>query len=56
LKEEYGIKFRKWYILYPNDSFKSVWNVFLIVLLIFTGILTPFRVCFVSYSSYNIVP
>jgi hypothetical protein len=49
--EEYSIKNRKWYIIYPNDSFKSVWNIFLIVILIFTGMLTPFRVCFIEGSN-----
>lgn len=44
--EEYAIK-RRWYIFYPNDKYKSIWNIILVVLLILTGIITPFRVCFV---------
>ncbi len=32
----------------PNDKIKIIWNFILVVILIMTGLLTPFRVCFVD--------
>ena len=40
-------------IIYPNDKFKKVWNVIMIVILLTVGIFTPFRVCFVEDVRFN---
>ena len=37
-------------ILMPNDKFKIIWNFVLVVILLMTGLFTPFRVCFVDDS------
>lgn len=36
------------YILYPDEPFKTYWNILLIFLLLLTAVLTPFKVCFVK--------
>mmetsp|Transcript_11318 Transcript_11318/g.22262 ORF Transcript_11318/g.22262 Transcript_11318/m.22262 type:complete len:691 (-) Transcript_11318:114-2186(-) len=38
----------KWWIIYPNSNFKSVWNVLLILLLLYTATLMPYRISFVD--------
>ena len=32
----------------PNQKVKIVWNVFLVILLLATALIVPFRVCFVE--------
>lgn len=40
---------RKPWMIYPEDTFKTIWNCIIIGLLIAVGIFVPFRVCFVDY-------
>ena len=51
IKEEENLKIRKSFIIYPTDSFKHVWNVVMVIILISVGLFTPFRVCFVEQDS-----
>lgn len=38
------------WILYPNSNFKSIWNLVLIMLLLYTATLMPYRITFVEKS------
>lgn len=39
---------RYWFIIMPHSLFKSVWNVVLIVLLIYTATYMPYKICFID--------
>lgn len=41
-------KKRKDMMIYPDDKFKKIWNINMIVILLSVGLFTPFRVCFVE--------
>lgn len=43
---------RKRYLIYPEDEFKGVWDVFMAMTLLFTCIATPLRVAF--YETDNL--
>lgn len=45
---EYVIKERKFLMIYPDDPFKSRWDVALSLALIFTCLVTPVRTAFVD--------
>ena len=38
----------KWYILAPDSDFKTVWNVLLIVALLYTATVMPYNVAFID--------
>lgn len=40
-------------ILHPNSRVKFVWNCVLIILLIYTATITPFRICFIDSIVYS---
>ena len=40
----------KWYLLDPRKWYVITWDVYMVVLLLFTTIVTPFEVCFLSPS------
>ena len=37
---------RKSFILYPQDRFKVIWDVFMTVLIIFASVITPLKIAF----------
>ncbi|CAD8104476.1 unnamed protein product [Paramecium sonneborni] len=39
---------KRTYLLYPDEQFKTIWNMLLIFLLLATTIITPFKVCFID--------
>ena len=48
-KLRYSEKYRNvQLILYPDDSFKSLWDIFLVLILAYTCIIMPFRISFLS--------
>ena len=34
---------KKWYIFYPEDSGKNIWDIFMTIILIFSCILIPLK-------------
>ncbi|CAD8184026.1 unnamed protein product [Paramecium pentaurelia] len=39
---------KKTYMFYPDENFKTFWNMLLIFLLLATAVITPFKVCFID--------
>ena len=39
----------------PEDKFKAVWNMIIVILLMYTAIFVPFRIAFVQTDSSSIV-
>jgi len=40
-----------WYIIRPDSTFKSTWNILLVMLLLYVAIVVPYRICFVDTFS-----
>ena len=40
-----------WYIIMPNSRVKSIWNPVMLILLLYTAFIVPYRVAFVDYPS-----
>ena len=36
----------KWYVLMPNSTFKTTWNIIIIFLLLYTSTVVPYQVAF----------
>ena len=37
---------RKWYLLYPEDTFKKRWDVLMTAMILLTCVYTPMFICF----------
>ena len=37
-----------WYIIMPEDKFKTIWNITVILLLLYTSTVVPFQVAFID--------
>ena len=42
-------------LIMPEDKFKAVWNMIIVILLMYTAIFVPFRIAFVQTDSSSIV-
>ncbi|OMJ82236.1 hypothetical protein SteCoe_17142 [Stentor coeruleus] len=43
-----------WYILHPKSTFKSIWNVIIAILLIYTVTLMPFAMSFINSQPWDV--
>jgi hypothetical protein len=41
------------YLIYPEDSFKSGWDLYIAAILIFTCLVTPYRIALIEEDSPN---
>ena len=42
---------RKWFIILPDNKFKSYWNIVIICLLLYTAIWAPYKIAFIDDTS-----
>lgn len=55
LKEmELVLKKKKWYIIMPDSTFKRYWNIVMILLLVYVGLIMPYNVCFLPSELGNL--
>ena len=49
-KEEEEIK-PAWYVIMPSSKLKTVWNLIMLILLLYTAVIVPYRVAFIDFPS-----
>lgn len=46
---------KKWFIIEPTSTFRGLWNILMIFFIIYTGLVVPYRISFLSDEELNSV-